>query len=98
MKVVIRPPKPGDAAGLAIAARDLAEQYSELEPDRFHVPESGEQIASYQEALRKPIPEHRVWLVAEVNGGGVGEAQATIHEPMADAGVQPLRDMGRCRV
>jgi GNAT superfamily N-acetyltransferase len=97
VKVAVRPPQPGDVDGLARAARDLAEQYAELEPDRFHVPEPDAVVAWYQEAFEKPLDENRLWLVAEVGGEAVGEAQAFMQEPATNAAVQPQRDVGRRR-
>ena len=94
----MRPPKLGDAGGLARAALDLAEQYAQLDADRFHVPEAGAVLAWYENALAKPLLENSVWLVAEVDGEAVGDAQAAIHEPVANAAVQPQRDVGRRRV
>jgi GNAT superfamily N-acetyltransferase len=97
MRVVVRPPKTEDAEGLARAARDLAEQYAAREPDRFHVPEVDAQVSWYQNAVQKPFPENSVWLVAEVDGRAVGEAMARLHEPMANAAIQPQSDVGRRR-
>jgi GNAT superfamily N-acetyltransferase len=97
MNVVVRPPQRGDVHGLARAARDLAEQYAELEPDRFHVPEPRAVVAWYEQAIEKPLPEDHVWLVAELDGEAVGEAQAFIQEPATNAAVQPQRDVGRRR-
>jgi GNAT superfamily N-acetyltransferase len=97
VEVLIRPPQPGDVQGLVRAARDLAEQYAELEPDRFHVPEPDAVVAWYHDAFAKPVPENRVWLVAEVDGEPVGEAQAFMQEPATNAAVQPQRDVGRRR-
>jgi len=98
VSVVVRPPRPEDAEGLALAARDLAHQYAELEPERFHVPEESAVVAWHENALRKPARENFVWLGAEVDGETVGEAQAALREPMANAAVQPQRDVGRWRV
>jgi GNAT superfamily N-acetyltransferase len=97
VQVLVRPPQLGDVDGLACAARDLAEQYAELEPDRFHVPEPNAVVAWYEEALKEPLREDRVWLVAEVDGEAVGEAQAFMQEPAKNAAVQPQRDAGRRR-
>jgi hypothetical protein len=52
VKVLIRPAQPGDVEGLARAARDLAEQYAELEPDRFHVPEPMRSLPGTRRHLR----------------------------------------------
>jgi GNAT superfamily N-acetyltransferase len=95
--VVIRPPKPEDAEGLALAARDLAEQYAAPEPERFQVPEHDAQVAAITAMLQEPLPEMSIWLVAEVAGEAVGDAYAQLQAPMADAAVQPQRDVGRRR-
>jgi GNAT superfamily N-acetyltransferase len=96
--VVIRSPERKDAAGLARAARDLAQQYGELEPDRFRVPDEAAQLAWYGEALQRPRDERSIWLVAELDGEAVGEAQAQLHEPVGNADVQLQLDVGRRRV
>jgi GNAT superfamily N-acetyltransferase len=98
VEIVIRPPKPGDAEGLALAARDLAEQYAAQEPERFQVPDRGAQVAALRTVLQTPLADHSIWLVAEAAGEAVGDAYAQIHDPMADAAVQPQRDVGRRRV
>jgi GNAT superfamily N-acetyltransferase len=95
--VVIRPPRPEDADGLALAARDLAEQYAASEPERFHVPDPEAQVAAFTSSLETPLGKNAVWLVAEVEGTAVGDAYAHVHEPMKDAAVQPQRDVGRRR-
>jgi GNAT superfamily N-acetyltransferase len=98
VEVVVRPPKREDAAGLARAARDLAQQYAELEPDRFRVPDEAAQLAWYEGALQRPHDGSSVWLVAEVDGEAVGEALAQLHVPVGNAAVQPQLDVGRRRV
>ena len=97
MEVVIRPPKPEDAEGLARAERDLAEQYVAREPERFQVPDPAAQVAALAAVLARPVPEQALWLVAEVAGEAVGDAHAKLHEPAPDAAVQVLRDQGRPR-
>jgi GNAT superfamily N-acetyltransferase len=97
MDVVIRLPKPGDAEGLARAARDLAEQYAAREPERFQVPDTKAQVAAFTRMLDAPLGENAVWLVAEVEGEAVADAYAELHEPVADADAQPQRDVGRRR-
>jgi GNAT superfamily N-acetyltransferase len=98
VSIVIRTPKAEDAEGLARAARDLGEQYARLEPERFQVPERDAQVTWYRETLRRSLPENCVWLVAEVDGEPVGEVYAVLHEPMANAAIQPQLDVGRRRV
>lgn len=98
MDVIIRPPLAEDGEGLALAARDLAEQYATLEPDRFAVPDRDAQVAHFREALAKPSREDVVWLVAEVDGEAVGEAIAQLQEPVRNAAIQPQLDVRRRRV
>jgi GNAT superfamily N-acetyltransferase len=97
MDVVIRPPKPEDAEGLARAARDLAEQYAAREPERFQVPDSVAQVAALTIELESWVPEQLLWLVAEVAGEAVGDAHARLHAPAQDAAIDVLRDSGRRR-
>lgn len=98
MQVVLRPPRLEDAEGLARASQDLAIQYTEVEPDRFQVPDVEQTVAWLRDAIRKPLPESSVWLVAELDGEAVGDAKAVLHEPMSNAGIQPQLDVGRRRV
>jgi GNAT superfamily N-acetyltransferase len=95
---VIRPPRPEDAEGLARASRDLGEQYVELEPHRFQVPDRGALLQWLAETLTKPVPDDELWLVAELDGEAVGDAQAHLHEPVANAAIQPGLDGSRRRV
>jgi GNAT superfamily N-acetyltransferase len=57
--------------GLALAARDLAEQYAALEPTRFTVPDREAQVAHFREVLSRPPRADVAWLVAEVDGEAV---------------------------
>lgn len=98
MNVVIRPPRLEDGPGLVQAARDLAVQYAELEPERFGLPDAAAQLADYREELVRPRPENEVWLVAELEGEAVGEAFAELLEPVPNAAIQPQLDLGRRRV
>ena len=98
MDVQIRPPKPDDAEGLAKASRDLAEQYGKLEPHRFRAPEQATLIEWLVKTLAEPLPDGELWLVAELDGEAVGDAQAQLHEPASDAEIQPGLDTGRRRV
>jgi GNAT superfamily N-acetyltransferase len=95
--VLIRPPRPEDAAGLVRAARDLAAQYAELEPERFAVPDVDASMAHFEEVLSRPPRDDVVRLVAEVDGEAVGEAIAELREPMRNAAVQPQLDVRRRR-
>lgn len=98
MEVLLRPPRAEDADGLALAARDLAEQYVKLEPDRFQVPERDAQVKHLREVLARAPRDDVLWLVAEADGEAVGEAIAELLEPLSNAAIQPQRDVGRRRV
>lgn len=98
MDVVIRPPRPEDAAGLVRAARDLAAQYAELEPERFAIPDFDVSLAHFEDALARPSRDDALRLVAEVGGEAVGEAIAELQEPMRNAAVQPQLDVRKRRV
>jgi GNAT superfamily N-acetyltransferase len=76
----------------------MGAQYSRFEPERFQVPDEEEQVAWFRDVLSKPLPPDTVWLVAEVQGEAVGDAQAVLNEPAATAAIQPLLDVGRRRV
>lgn len=98
VEVVVRRARREDAAGLAKAARDLGEQYSKLEPDRFRIPEQETLTRWLAQALAKPLPDDDLWLVADLDGEAVGDAQAHVHQPVVDAAIQPGLDPGRRRV
>lgn len=98
MEVRIRSPRAEDADGLARAARDLAEQYAALEPDRFQIPDHDALVERFHEVLARPPRGDVVWLVAEVDGEAVAEAIAELLEPLSNAAVQPQSDLGRRRV
>ena len=98
MDVLIRPPRLEDAAGLVLAACDLAAQYAELEPERFAVPDVPASLAHFEEVLARPPRDDVVRLVAEVDGEAVGEAIAELREPTRNAAVQPQLDLRRRRV
>jgi GNAT superfamily N-acetyltransferase len=98
MQVVLRPPRVEDAEGLARATQDLAVQYAEVEPERFHVPDFEQTVVWLRDAIRKPPQPGGVWLVAELDGEAVGDAKALLHEPMSNADIQPQLDVARHRV
>jgi GNAT superfamily N-acetyltransferase len=96
MDVIVRPARSGDAAGLAQALIDLAEQYARLDPERFQVPVVD--LARTEAELREPVPDDRLWLVAELDGQAVGEVQAFVEEPLEDAQSQAQLDLALRRV
>ena len=96
MDVIVRPARSGDAAGLAQALIDLAEQYVGLDPERFKVP--AVDLARTEAELREPVHADRIWLVAELEGEAVGEVQAFVEEPLEDAESQAQLDVGLRRV
>lgn len=98
MNIVVRSARAGDGAGLARAAVDLAEQYVQLDPERFKIPADADQVTRTESELREPLAAERLWLVADVDGEAVGEVQAFIEEPLDDAALQPQRDVELRRV
>lgn len=76
----------------------MADQYARLEPERFHVPEEEAQLVWFERVLSSAPPESSIWLVAEVDGEAVGDAQAVLSEPALTAAIQPQLDVGRRRV
>jgi GNAT superfamily N-acetyltransferase len=95
---VIRPARPGDAAGLARNWVDTARHYTELDPDAFQVPGPHGLVAWFEELLGRPRSEDAIWLVAEVDGQMVGDVSARLERPVEDAGRQLVRDLGRVRL
>ena len=79
------------------AAADLAEQYAELEPERFAVPDRAASLAHFEKALARPPRDDVLQLVAEVDGEAVGAAVAELREPLPNAAVQPQLDVRRRR-
>jgi GNAT superfamily N-acetyltransferase len=97
MDVVIRQPRLEDGPGLVRAARDLAAQYADLEPERFAVPDLYASLAYFEEELARPPREGVLRLVAEVERETVGEAIAELLEPLPNASIQPQLDVRRRR-
>src|ERR1700748_50705 len=102
MQLVLRAPRLGDAEGLARAAQDLAARHTEVEPERFHVPEFEQTVGWLRGAIHEP-PRRRARLVAEPDGDAVGDAKALLHETMSkltsnrnSTGAKRLRATG-CR-
>lgn len=48
-------------------------------------------------ALEEQVPDGSLWLVAELDGEAVGEAQAELHESATNAAIKPGLDAGRRR-
>lgn len=76
----------------------MAEQYVQLEPERWQVPDERTQVDWFHGAIAKGPPPSSIWLVAELDGEAVGDAQAHLSEPAPTAAIQPQLDVGRRRV
>ena len=96
--LVVRPPRPGDAADLARNWIDVARHYAGLDADAFQVPDADGLVAWFEGLLRRPRSEDAVWLVAEVDGRVVGDVAARLELPVEDAARQVVRDVGRVRL
>jgi GNAT superfamily N-acetyltransferase len=61
------------------------------------VPEHDAMVEWLAKALEEQVPDGSLWLVAELDGETVGDAQAELHEPATNAAIQPGLDPGRRR-
>jgi GNAT superfamily N-acetyltransferase len=98
MDVVVRRARPGDGADLARAFANTARYYVELDPDAFQVPDPDGLAEWFEGLLRRQRSDDEAWFVAEVGGRVVGDVQARLERPVADAARQLLRDLGRVRL
>jgi GNAT superfamily N-acetyltransferase len=96
--IEVRPARRGDGEDLARGWVDLGAYYAALDPDAFQVPAADQLADWFEELLRQPPVDDRVWLVAEVGGRVVGSVTARLEPPDPDASRQVLRDLSRLRV
>ena len=62
------------------------------------MPERDALVEWLAKALEEEVPDGSLWLVAELDGEAVGDAQAELHKPATNATIQPGLDVGRRRV
>ncbi len=97
-EIVVRAPRPEDAAAIARIWLDNATYYVELDPGAFRLPrEDG--LGEWIEALlAEPLRPNELALVAECDGEVAGSLEAAIVEPMADADRQFVAEVGERRL
>lgn len=94
MKIRLRRVRDDDADDLAEAWRDQAAVYAELDPDSFVVPEADDIGAWLVEQLvSQADPDHRLVLVADVDGRALGFIIAAVIAPHPAADHQSQRDL-----
>jgi GNAT superfamily N-acetyltransferase len=96
--IVVRPPRPEDAAPLAEIWIDHAEYYTAMDSDSFRVPARKGLAEWLEEQIREPLGDDELSLVAEVEDLIVGFAEAKIVEPMEDADRQLVVEVGQRRL
>lgn len=95
--VRIRPPRPGDGAGIAIAWCDFADFYCEMAPELYRAPRRAG-LAAWLETRMLRADEDRLARVAEVDGAAIGLVDARFDGPVEHAEYQPVREVGLPRV
>jgi GNAT superfamily N-acetyltransferase len=85
--IAVRPVRPGDGVGCALAWRDAGRLYATLMPEVIHEPAAEGLTGWFEELIAKECDEPddgSLWLVAEVDG----------HEDGQDAGSTGSQDTG----
>ncbi|MDX1658550.1 MAG: GNAT family N-acetyltransferase [Nitriliruptorales bacterium] len=100
MELVVRPPDPADAAGLARIWIDAGRLHRELDPRLFQVPDEERLVDAFSSSLatQPTDPEHRLSLVAVAGDEVVGAVLAVLEEPEESADTDLLRERGWLRV
>lgn len=94
MKIRLRKVRPDDAERLARAWQDQAETYADLAPDTFAVPDDDGLGAWLVDSLASQAdPDHRLVLIADVDGDAVGFVVAAVVAPHPAAERQMQRDL-----
>jgi len=93
----IRPPRPGDGAGAAVAWCDFADFYREIAPESFQAPRR-EGLAEWLEVRLLAADEDRLVRVAEAEGAAIGFVSATFLRPDENAERQAVREVALPRV
>jgi GNAT superfamily N-acetyltransferase len=97
-EVVIRRPRVGDGEGVARAWIEAGQYYAEVNPRLFQVPEADGLAAWFEQWLLTGNSDSARLLVAEIAGEVVGAVLATIHQPIANATRQLIRELGLIRL
>ena len=96
-KVLVRPPRAGDGAGMARCWIDAGRHYIDVDQTRFQVPEEPG-LEQWFEASLARASDDRAVFVAEVAGELVGFCGAHFEPPATEPWRQLQRDLGRGRV
>jgi GNAT superfamily N-acetyltransferase len=99
--IVIRRPATADAAGVGRAWEDARQFYSDLDSRAFLPPEPEDRElgqAIVEELIAAAGLPNRWIRVAEVDGEAAGFITATLHEPVANASRDIMRDSTRRHV
>jgi GNAT superfamily N-acetyltransferase len=98
-KIRLRKVRDEDADDLAEAWRDQSEVYAALDPDAFAVPSTDGLGAWLVEGLASQAdPDHRLVLVADIDGRAIGFLVASVVPPHPSAERQAQRDLAGPRV
>ncbi|TDB88634.1 GNAT family N-acetyltransferase [Actinomadura sp. KC216] len=93
----IRPPEPGDGAGIALAWCDFAEYYREIDPESFRSPRR-DGLDAWLEGGLLAGGDDRFARVADLGGDAIGFVAAKFMRPHEDADRQPVREVTLPRV
>ncbi|MFI0408164.1 GNAT family N-acetyltransferase [Actinomadura sp. 3N508] len=93
----IRPPEPGDGAGIAVAWCDFAEYYQEIDPESFQAPRR-DGLEAWLESGLLTGGHDRFVRVADLGGDAIGFVAAKFLRPHEDADRQVLREVAVPRV
>ncbi|WUH99075.1 GNAT family N-acetyltransferase [Spirillospora sp. NBC_00431] len=95
--LLIRAPRPGDGAGIAVAWCDFAEFYQEIDPDSSRSPRR-DGLDAWLEGELLTSDEDRFVRVADLDGDAVGFVAARLTPPHEDADRQLVRELAHTRV
>jgi len=98
MDLALRPPRPGDGAGLARCWLDAGASYAALNPTLFQVPAADGLAQSLEDRFLHLAVNDALVLVADTVGHVVGYLIATIEQPSPRAATDASRDAGLVRL
>jgi GNAT superfamily N-acetyltransferase len=96
--IVVRPAQPGDGRDLAHGYLQSCRYYAQLDPEAFQIPTTDGLTEWMEASLQRSRSQDILWLVAELDGRVVGNVEARLERPVADAARQMLRELGQTRV
>jgi GNAT superfamily N-acetyltransferase len=96
-KLLIRPPRAGDGAGMARCWIDAGRHYIGVDQTRFQVPEEAGLDQWFEASLARAADDRAVF-VAEADGEVVGFCGAHFEPPTTEPWRQLQRDLARGRI